>query len=109
MHHLGGYLCDELGLTGSPIEAFHLIRKHNASDGKTGRDVDFERVTLSLIRDGTEQCQSDGAIVYIGRNDEGRAAPGLLMPSLRVKSQPHDVAATGHVGTHHPSRPTRFP
>jgi hypothetical protein len=56
----------------------------DATYRKVWGDRDFKRILFQLGSDGTAYRQANPAIVGVGREDQSRASPRLLMPRLRV-------------------------
>jgi len=61
------------------------------------RDENLKRITFDLIRDGTQDSQSNLAIVGTRRENNCRPASGLSMASLRIQGNPDSITAMGNI------------
>jgi len=93
-----------------PIEILQVIRENNPGDLPAGRQRDFERVSLFLTRNRAGDGKERFRVVGARRQDQRWAPAALLMTSLRVKRQPHQITSVGNVrANYHASSPTGGP
>jgi len=102
---------DELGLSNTPVEVFHLVGKNDSGELRSRRNRYLERISFDLARHWTHDRQSNLAVVSRRGKNERRATPGLLVSRLRIEGYPNCIAAGGNVpsGHHQISRPTGEP
>lgn len=87
---------DACCLPGAPIETLQLIRQNGARNVETGRDEDFERVTLYATGDRDKYRDTCSPIVGGWRKYDRRPPTGLLMTSL-IESQPDQIPSIGSI------------
>src|ERR1700730_15703153 len=94
-HHRPGECTNPLDQPSTPVETLDLIREHNTSHWKSGRDRDLERIPFDPARDRTHQREANLAIVCYGREHNGGSAPCLFVAGLRGKGDPPNVSSIG--------------
>lgn len=94
-----------VGESGSPVEAFHLIRKCHASDRAGAPYRDLERVALDSRSDRDADNKRCFRVVVPRRKDEEGTTPCMLTPTLRVERQPDDMSDLRNVVLYQRSAP----
>ena len=81
----------------SPVQRFHLIRKHDTGEIGTAAKSDFERVALDARRYRTHERKRRLRVVRRCREYERRPLSALLAAGLGIKIDPNDVPDVGNV------------
>lgn len=68
-------------------------RQYNASHAQTRRKGHLKRISLDLTGNRAQESQPHPAIIGRGRENHRWPSPRLFVTSLRIKTEPNDIAS----------------
>jgi hypothetical protein len=84
-------------MTRTPVEALQLIGQDHARYRQSRGYRHLEWIALGLIRYGADKKQAYARVIGCGRQDECRPPPLLFVTSLRIESEPDEIASVRYV------------
>jgi len=87
----------KFSLSRAPIQTLYLVGQNHTANRKILRQSHFKGIALHLTRNRTEQSETDLSVVRLGRDDNGRSPPSLLVARLRIQADPNDITTLGYV------------